>query len=97
MKLYQKNILLILIVLIIGASPFILKGNGEFKGADGIAVETVNEISPSYKPWIETVFGPKSREVESLLFALQASMGTGVVGFILGRITTKKPPIEEGK
>ncbi|MFQ9918367.1 MAG: energy-coupling factor ABC transporter substrate-binding protein [Flavonifractor plautii] len=48
--------------------------------------------NPDYEPWFEPILEPASGEVESLLFALQAAIGAGVVGFVLGRIT-KKPEI----
>ena len=50
----------------------------------------VQELNPGYQPWFEPILEPASGEVESLLFALQAAVGAGIVGFVLGRIT-KKP------
>ena len=63
--------------------------NAEFGGADGEAEAAITEIDPDYKPWFETLLEPASGEIESLLFALQAAIGAGVVGFVLGRITAK--------
>ena len=45
------------------------------------------ELNPDYEPWFEPILEPASGEVESLLFALQAAIGAGVVGFVLGRLT----------
>lgn len=48
------------------------------------------EINPDYEPWFSSLYEPASGEIESLLFAVQAALGAGVAGFILGRITAKK-------
>ena len=60
MKVWQKNVILIALVVLLAAFPL----------------------------WY-------CKEVESLLFALQAALGSGVVCFVLGRITARKP--EESK
>jgi cobalt/nickel transport protein len=95
MKLWQKNTLLILIIVLIAASPLLLLKNAEFSGADGEAEKAITEIDPEYVPWAEPILEPASGEIESLLFALQAAIGAGVVGFILGRITVRKKDITE--
>lgn len=64
-------------------------------GADGIAGALIEETNPDYDPWFEPLSEPASGEIESLLFALQAALGSGVVCFVLGRITARKP--EESK
>lgn len=94
MKLWQKNLILILIVVLIAAVPLWLCRDAEFGGADGLAEELIVETHPDYEPWFSPIFEPASGEVESLLFALQAALGAGVIGFVLGRMTAKKP---EGK
>ena len=55
-----------------------------------MAETAITEINPDYKPWCSSLSEPASSEIESLLFALQAAIGAGVVGFVLGRITAKK-------
>ncbi len=90
MKLWKKNLILIAAVVIILAAPPIFIKNAEFSGSDGMAEEQIAKIDPDYKPWFESLIVPKSGEIESLLFALQASIGAGVVGFILGRMTSNK-------
>ena len=87
MKVWQKNLILIALVVIIAALPLWLLPNAEFGGADGQAEEVVQELNPGYQPWFEPILEPASGEVESLLFALQAAIGAGVVGFVLGRLT----------
>ena len=94
MKVWQKNLILILLVIVIAAVPLWLLPNAEFGGADGAAEEAITELNPDYEPWFEPILEPASGEVESLLFALQAAVGSGVVCFILGRITARKPGAE---
>lgn len=90
MALWKKNLILIIIVIFISIIPLLTLKNAEFAGADGLAETAITEIAPDYKPWFSPVYEPASGEIESLLFALQAAIGAGVMGFILGRITAKK-------
>lgn len=94
MKLYKKNLLLVVLVIFMAAAPLAALKNAEFEGADGIAMDAIGEIEPDYEPWMESILVPKSGEVESLLFSLQAAIGAGVVGFVLGRMTSKKAKVE---
>ena len=90
MALWKKNLILIIIVILISVIPLLTLKNAEFAGADGLAETAVTEIAPNYKPWFSSIYEPASGKIESLLFALQAAIGAGVMGFILGRITAKK-------
>ena len=91
MKLWQKNLILVLLVVLIAAVPLWLCRDAEFGGADGLAEELIVETHPDYEPWFFPIFEPASGEIESLLFALQAALGAGVIGFVLGRMTARKP------
>lgn len=55
-----------------------------FAGADARAQQAIGAIAPNYKPWFAPLFEPPSGEIASLLFALQAALGAGVIGFWLG-------------
>jgi cobalt/nickel transport protein len=55
-----------------------------FGGADERAQQEIGSIAPGYRPWFAPVFEPASAEIASLLFALQAAAGAGVIGFWLG-------------
>lgn len=90
MALWKKNFILSIIVIVLAVLPLITLKNAEFAGADGLAETAITEINPDYKPWFSSLYEPASGEIESLLFALQAAIGAGVVGFVLGRITAKK-------
>ncbi len=90
MALWKKNIILIIIVIALAVIPLVTLKDAEFAGADGLAETAITEINPDYKPWFESIYEPASGEIESLLFALQAAIGAGIVGFVLGRITSNK-------
>ncbi|WP_304454654.1 energy-coupling factor ABC transporter substrate-binding protein [Nocardiopsis sp. YSL2] len=60
-----------------------------FAGADGEAESLVNELDPEYEPWLSPVFELPSGEVESGLFALQAAIGAGIVGYVFGVVRTR--------
>ena len=83
-------------LVLLAALPLWLLPDAEFGGADGQAEEAILELQPDYEPWFEPILEPASGEVESLLFALQAAIGAGVVGFVLGRITKKPEKREQG-
>jgi len=95
MKRY-KNFWLLCGVVILLVLPLLLvqkpdPGQGEaeiFSGADGQAKELVTAIAPHYKPWLEPVLQPPSGEIESFLFAVQAALGAGFIGYYLGSAAT---------
>lgn len=95
MKVWQKNLILIGLVILLAAFPLWYCRGAEFGGADGMAGELVEESDPDFEPWFQPILEPASGEVESMLFALQAAVGSGVVCFVLGRITAKKPEEEK--
>lgn len=97
MKVWQKNLILISLVILLAAFPLWYCRGAEFGGADGMAGELIEETNPDYEPWFQPIFEPASGEVESLLFALQAAIGSGVVCFVLGRVTAKKPEEDKKK
>ncbi|MFP3387265.1 energy-coupling factor ABC transporter substrate-binding protein [Brevibacillus sp. SIMBA_040] len=78
------NWLLLLGVVVLAVLPLVLVQDSEFGGADGAAEEAIKEISPSYEPWFQPLLEPPGGETESLLFAVQAALGAGVVGYAMG-------------
>lgn len=86
---FTLNIILILIVIALAIIPLFTAKDAEFAGADGKAEEAIGEIAPGYTPWFTPFWEPPSGEIESLLFALQAAMGAGVIGYGLGYIKGK--------
>ena len=74
------------ILLFIAAFAYISSSqNHEWSGADGQAENVISKLSGgSYKPWFESIYTPPSGEIESLLFALQAAIGSLIIGYFLG-------------
>ena len=74
------------------AAPLVLPGlGGEFKGSDDQATEAILAVSPSYQPWFRPLWNPPNGEIASLLFAVQAALGAGVLGYIIGRRRSSPP------
>ncbi|URR35967.1 energy-coupling factor ABC transporter substrate-binding protein [Thermosynechococcus sp. HN-54] len=71
-------------VILLGGLPLLFV-KSDFEGADAQAEALIREVAPNFEPWAEPLFEPPSAEVESLLFALQAALGAGAMGFILGQ------------
>ncbi len=86
----KKNTILILLVVFITIIPLIVNKDAEFGGADGQAEEFITEISPNYEPWFSSIWEPPSGEIESLLFALQAAIGSGFIFYFFGYYKGKK-------
>jgi cobalt/nickel transport protein len=89
---WKINVLLILLVIVIAATPLVIIRGAEFSGADGQAGDAITEIAPDYEPWAASLLIPASGEIESMLFSLQAAIGAGVLCFLLGRVTAKPKP-----
>lgn len=71
-------------------------GDGEepFAGTDSIATEAAE--ASGAEAWFEPVFEAGSGEIEAGLFALQAAIGAGILGFALGRLG-RRPAAEPSK
>ena len=91
----KLTIILLLLVLAIVVVPQIIQKGAEFGGADGEAETAITEINPDYEPWFSSLFEPASGEIESLLFASQAALGAGIVGYYIGTTRTKKKMRDE--
>jgi cobalt/nickel transport protein len=76
-------ILLGLVVLLV-VVPLYLNPGSQFAGADGAAEAAIKEIQPQATPWFRPFWAPPGKETESLLFALEAALGSGVIGYFLG-------------
>ena len=82
-SVFKKNIILIIIILIIGIVPLLMV-KSEFGGSDDKGENIIKEINPDYEPWANNLIELPGPETESLLFALQAAIGAGVIGYVLG-------------
>jgi len=99
MKRHQ-NLLLLIAVALLAVLPLWLiqkpapDADGKpveiFAGADNKAKDLIGEIAPHYRPWFEPILEPASGEIASLLFALQAALGAGFIGYYLGVSVTQE-------
>ena len=81
----MTNLLLILAVIALVVVPFVVAPKGsEFGGSDDQGSDAIAQIVPGYTPWFHSLWVPPSSEIESLLFALQASLGTGFIAYVFG-------------
>ena len=83
----KRNLLLLLAVAVLAVGPLLLHRDdgAEFAGSDDQATKLIEQSAPGYRRWAEPVWEPPSGEIESLLFALQAALGAGVLGYYFGR------------
>ncbi|GAA5115910.1 energy-coupling factor ABC transporter substrate-binding protein [Pseudonocardia adelaidensis] len=81
------NWLLVVGVVLLAAVPLVIGSDTEFAGADGVAVERIDESD--YRPWFAPLFAP-SPETASGLFAMQAAIGGGVLGYVFGVARTRR-------
>jgi cobalt/nickel transport protein len=79
-------VLLVLGVLALVGLSLTLGGASEFTGTDTQAVTAIREQDPGYDAWFSSLLPPLSPSVESGLFAAQAALGGGLLGYVLGRL-----------
>jgi len=79
----RRSGLLLLAAVLVAAAPLVLPIKGEFAGSDDQAKAAI--AATGYLPWAKPLWQPPSAEVESLLFAVQAAVGAGFLGYVLGR------------
>ena len=96
----RQNLLILLAVVVLAVAPLWIVETPEadaqgnvpeiFLGADDKAKNAIGEIAPDYAPWFEPLFEPPSGEIASLLFALQAALGAGFLGYYVGAARTRE-------
>jgi cobalt/nickel transport protein len=98
MKRYQNLLMMIAVIVLVAVPLWMVKKpapgpDGKeieiFRGADDQAKDVIGTLVPGYKPWVKSLMEPPSGEVESLLFALQAALGAGFIGYYFGVSTTR--------
>lgn len=98
MKRHQNLLLLIAVVLLAALPLWLVERplgpDGQpaeiFGGADSEAQALITRIAPDYQPWLQPLLEPASGEIASLLFALQAALGAGFIGYYLGCARTRE-------
>lgn len=84
----KKSILILLLIgLLLIVCPLIINKNAGFLGSDDQAEQMINKINVNYVPWFNSLWVPPSSEVESFIFAGQAAVGAGFIGFFIGKKT----------
>lgn len=86
----KRNILLLGLVVILAALPFFFQKGAIYGGTDNKANQVISQLAPNYKPWYSSLWKPPSAEVESFLFAVQAAIGAGFIGYFIGYSRGKK-------
>lgn len=81
---HGRTLLLVAAVIVLAIVPLFLHPGSDFGGADGAAEGAIAEIAPDYQPWFSPIWAPPGGETESLLFALQAALGAGFIGYFFG-------------
>lgn len=98
MKRYQNLLLMIAVILLVALPLRMVRkpapgADGKtvetFRGTDDQAKDVIAAIAPGYQPWFKSLLEPPSGEIGSLLFALQAALGAGFIGYYLGVSTTR--------
>jgi len=88
MKRHGNLILLVLVMLLVALPLIFVRKRGPegelFTGSDGQAKSAISTVAPGYRPWARAWLTPPSAEVEGLLFALQAALGAGFIGYYFG-------------
>jgi len=106
MKKKLELLTLGVIVLFIAAFAYVSSTqNHEWSGADSQAEDVISILTGgTYIPWFQSIYQPPSGEIESLLFALQAAIGSLIIGYFLGYYRAmakinadKSAPEKEGK
>jgi cobalt/nickel transport protein len=90
----RKLELIVFVLLLIFAAQFFYISsttNADYSGADDKPEGVINDITGgTYKRIMNPVWEPPSGEIESLLFALQAAIGAGILGYFFGYYRAKK-------
>lgn len=90
----RKLEFIVLAILLIFVAQFIYISStthADYGGADDKPAGVIEQITGgTYKPVAKPIWEPPSSEIESLLFALQAAIGAGVIGYFLGYYRAKK-------
>ncbi|AYM02465.1 energy-coupling factor ABC transporter substrate-binding protein [Levilactobacillus yiduensis] len=94
-KKTKQNLILLLIVIVLVITPFFVANKGEYSGSDDQGTAQILKNDPSYKVWAHPLWTPPSGEIESLLFTLQGSLGTGIIAYVIGNAHGRKKALAQ--
>lgn len=87
----RASVVLVVLAALLIAAPLALPGiDGKFSGTDDAASAVIEASRPDYHRWMSPFWMPPSKEVESVLFAIEAALGAGLLGYVLGRMHRKR-------
>lgn len=81
----RTSIILLVLAAALVAAPMILPITGEFSGTDDVGSKAIEASHPGYVRWTQPFWEPPSKEIESTIFALEAAIGAGILGYVIGR------------
>jgi cobalt/nickel transport protein len=88
-------VVLIIAVVVLFAAPLLIFPLAEFGGADSAAGDAIADSG--YEPWFHSILVPPSGEIETLLFSLQAAIGSVIIGYFVGYERGKRAKKKEQK
>lgn len=94
-KKTKQNLILLLVVIALVITPFIITNKGEYSGSDDQGTAQILKNDPSYKVWAHPLWTPPSGEIESLLFTVQGSLGTGIIAYVIGSAHGRKKALAQ--
>ncbi|MCX5961999.1 MAG: energy-coupling factor ABC transporter substrate-binding protein [Cyanobacteria bacterium] len=84
MKKIPANWSIAIGVLALSIGPLLHFQGNTFNATDSKNSTAIEELRPGYKPWFKPVIKPSGGEIETFLFATQAAIGAGIVGYVIG-------------
>jgi cobalt/nickel transport protein len=86
----------VILIILLMTIPLIIVQDSEFGGSDGAGSEAIARIAPDYDAnWTSNWWEPPGGETESMLFALQATAGGILIGYVFGYLRGRKRGREE--
>ncbi|HSH79695.1 MAG TPA: energy-coupling factor ABC transporter substrate-binding protein [Herpetosiphonaceae bacterium] len=93
----RLNLLLLALVVALVVVPLLVLEGATFGGTDAQAQHMVGQIAPGFQPWASPIIRLPGPEIESLLFALQAALGAGTIGYVVGRWHGRREAAHEAR
>jgi cobalt/nickel transport protein len=90
MRLWQRNLLLGILVVVLAAVPLFFLRGAEWKGADDRGMSAISEVDATFQPWFGHVFDPSALGIERYMFGLQTLIGSAVVTFAIGWLAGRR-------
>ncbi|MCB0169248.1 MAG: energy-coupling factor ABC transporter substrate-binding protein [Anaerolineae bacterium] len=84
-------ILGIVAIVLLMVIPLFVVQDSSFGGSDNAGAAVIAVIAPDYdSEWISNLWAPPGGETESMLFALQATVGGILIGYLFGYLRGRK-------